>query len=239
MPRYYCDYCDTYLTHDSPSVRKQHNAGYKHKANVRTYYQQFEEQQTQSLIDQRIKEHLGQTAAFQQQVGATFHQHLVSLQSNPQRPRLPILPPTGMPIGVSGQAPLNSPLMPGMRPPVLPRPIAGGPGYGGAPTMQSFGPPGASSFVMQGNGLPRPPTMNPLTATGAAGTPSSNGATSMIMPGMYQANSVTSGGFDPFNVSGTSGLQRAPPSGGVTASSAANTTSQDGFTYSQTSEVNH
>ncbi|MCO5591762.1 hypothetical protein L7F22_045754 [Adiantum nelumboides] len=32
MPRYYCDYCDTYLTHDSPSVRKQHNAGYKHKA---------------------------------------------------------------------------------------------------------------------------------------------------------------------------------------------------------------
>lgn len=31
MPRYYCDYCDTYLTHDSASVRKQHNAGYKHK----------------------------------------------------------------------------------------------------------------------------------------------------------------------------------------------------------------
>ncbi|XP_076907676.1 uncharacterized protein LOC143564212 [Bidens hawaiensis] len=31
MPRYYCDYCDTYLTHDSPSVKKQHNAGYKHK----------------------------------------------------------------------------------------------------------------------------------------------------------------------------------------------------------------
>ena len=64
MPRYYCDYCDAYLTHDSvssllvspslavvqvlivqqsltsnvldslslqPSVRKQHNAGFKHK----------------------------------------------------------------------------------------------------------------------------------------------------------------------------------------------------------------
>ncbi|CAI5526460.1 unnamed protein product [Closterium sp. Naga37s-1] len=59
MPRYYCDYCDTYLTHDSPSVRKQHNAGYKHKANVRTYYQQYEEEQTQSLIDQRIRDHLG------------------------------------------------------------------------------------------------------------------------------------------------------------------------------------
>ncbi|XP_008777384.2 U1 small nuclear ribonucleoprotein C-like [Phoenix dactylifera] len=92
MPRYYCDYCDTYLTHDSPSVRKQHNAGYKHKANVRSYYQQFEEQQTQSLIDQRIKEHLWQAAAFQQ-VGATFNQHLMSLPGNPQRPRLPVLTP--------------------------------------------------------------------------------------------------------------------------------------------------
>ncbi|CAN1836710.1 U1 small nuclear ribonucleoprotein C [Linum perenne] len=103
MPRYYCDYCDTYLTHDSPSVRKQHNAGYKHKANVRTYYQQFEEQQTQSLIDQRIKEHLGQAAAFQQ-VGGAFNQHLLA-----QRPRLPILP-------------TRAPLLPGMRPPLLPRP---------------------------------------------------------------------------------------------------------------------
>ncbi|CAI5979674.1 unnamed protein product [Closterium sp. NIES-64] len=42
-----------------PSVRKQHNAGYKHKANVRTYSQQYEEEQTQSLIDQRIWDHLG------------------------------------------------------------------------------------------------------------------------------------------------------------------------------------
>lgn len=134
-----------------PSVRKQHNAGYKHKvltslslsqyiylpvslslsllmklvcelftkiqANVRTYYQQFEEQQTQSLIDQRIKEHLGQAAAFQQ-VGAAYNQHLMG-----QRPRLPVLPTPVMP-----QLPGSSPLLPGMRPPVLPRPISGVPG---------------------------------------------------------------------------------------------------------------
>jgi U1 small nuclear ribonucleoprotein C len=31
MPRYYCDYCDVYLTHDSPAVRKAHNTGRKHK----------------------------------------------------------------------------------------------------------------------------------------------------------------------------------------------------------------
>jgi hypothetical protein len=46
------------------------------QANVRQYYQQFEEQQTQSLIDQKVKEHLGQTAAAfaQQQIGGPFHQ---------------------------------------------------------------------------------------------------------------------------------------------------------------------
>jgi U1 small nuclear ribonucleoprotein C len=84
---------------------------------VRIYYQQFEEQQTQSIIDQRIKEHLGQTAAFQQ-VGAAYNQHLMV-----QRPRLPVLPTPVMPIGGN-----NAPLFPGMRPPVLPRPMPGAPG---------------------------------------------------------------------------------------------------------------
>lgn len=66
---------------------------------MRIYYQQFEEQQTQSLIDQRIKEHLGQAAVYQQ-VGAVFNQHMLA------RPRPPMMP---MPMG--------------MRPPVLPRPM--------------------------------------------------------------------------------------------------------------------
>ncbi|KAJ3708859.1 hypothetical protein LUZ61_012564 [Rhynchospora tenuis] len=90
-----------------PSVRKQHNVGYKHKANVRTYYQQFEEQQTQSVIDQRIKEHLGQAAAFQ--VGAQFNQHLHSLPGAISKPRLPILP---------------VPMIAGVRP-ILPTPTPG------------------------------------------------------------------------------------------------------------------
>ena len=92
------------------------------QANVRSYYQQFEEQQTQSLIDQRIKEHLGQAAAFQQ-VGATFNQHLMSLPGTPQRPHLPVLTPPFMPIGATSQAPMT--LLPGVRPPILPRPIMG------------------------------------------------------------------------------------------------------------------
>uniref|UniRef100_A0AC34QCW2 U1 small nuclear ribonucleoprotein C n=1 Tax=Panagrolaimus sp. JU765 TaxID=591449 RepID=A0AC34QCW2_9BILA len=51
MPKYYCDYCDTFLTHDSPSVRKTHNGGRKHKENVRMYYQTWMEQQAQKLVD--------------------------------------------------------------------------------------------------------------------------------------------------------------------------------------------
>ncbi|KVE03529.1 Zinc finger, U1-C type [Cynara cardunculus var. scolymus] len=88
MPRYYCDYCDTYLTHDS----------------------QYEAQQNQYLIDQKVKEHLGQAAAFQQ-VGAAYNQ---------LRPRLPMMPMPGNP-----QLAMNPALF-GMRPPVsLPRPIPG------------------------------------------------------------------------------------------------------------------
>lgn len=51
MPKYYCDYCDTFLTHDSPSVRKTHNGGRKHKENVRMFYQLWMEQQAQKLVD--------------------------------------------------------------------------------------------------------------------------------------------------------------------------------------------
>ncbi|ESO03546.1 hypothetical protein HELRODRAFT_111980 [Helobdella robusta] len=51
MPKYYCDYCDTYLTHDSPSVRKTHCGGRKHKENVCTYYQKWLEEQVQKLVD--------------------------------------------------------------------------------------------------------------------------------------------------------------------------------------------
>lgn len=50
--RYYCDYCDTFLTHDSPSVRKTHCGGRFHRDNVRKYYQEWLEQQVQKLVDQ-------------------------------------------------------------------------------------------------------------------------------------------------------------------------------------------
>mmetsp|Transcript_8873 Transcript_8873/g.33514 ORF Transcript_8873/g.33514 Transcript_8873/m.33514 type:complete len:81 (-) Transcript_8873:1079-1321(-) len=39
MPRYFCDYCDTYLTHDSAQGRKQHMRGWKHREAVKQYYE--------------------------------------------------------------------------------------------------------------------------------------------------------------------------------------------------------
>lgn len=228
MPRYYCDYCDTYLTHDSPSVRKQHNAGYKHKGNVRSYYQQFEEQQTQSLIDQRIKEH----AAFQQipQVGALYNQHLASF---PQRPRLP------MPMPGTTQVPMTAPL-PMFRPPVLPQPITSAPGYGPGQMMPPMmAPPGSSPYPMQVNGLPQPPAMNPPTAPGGIPSSGSNGTSTVMNQAVYQANPVPAGGgvLNNHNINASAGLEMSVIVGPTAASSGAG--SQDGFPYSQASESNH
>ncbi|KAI7744010.1 hypothetical protein M8C21_001796, partial [Ambrosia artemisiifolia] len=176
-----------------PSVRKQHNAGYKHKANVRTYYQQYEAQQNQYLIDLKVKEHLGQAAAFQQ-VGAAYNQ---------LRPRLPV---PMMPMPGNPMMP-----MPGMRPLApLPRPI---PGYPGMPPMVA--PPGAPSMPGQvnpnmpgqvnpsipgqiNNGVPRPLTVSaPMMAPGSSGTPTSGTPPPMFAPTMYQSNPSASapGGF--------------------------------------------
>ncbi|CAK9872313.1 unnamed protein product [Sphagnum jensenii] len=175
--RYYCDYCDTHLTHDSPSVRKQHCAGYKHKANVRQYYQQFEEQQTQSLINQKVKEHLGQTAAAfaQQQIGGPFHQHLTTLQSGQYKP----LPAPGL-----LQRP---PILPTIRPPVLQPPSA--------PSASGYG-------AVSGGGPPtyRPPGAQPPASNGPAPQyyPNSNGPapqqqySSSTMQPQYTNSSTTS-----------------------------------------------
>ena len=51
MPRYYCDYCDIFLTHDSMKARKDHVAGYKHREQVRNYYAAIVSGYAQQAID--------------------------------------------------------------------------------------------------------------------------------------------------------------------------------------------
>lgn len=41
MPKFYCDYCQVFLSHSSPGGRKQHCKGKKHIQKKIEYYQQF------------------------------------------------------------------------------------------------------------------------------------------------------------------------------------------------------
>ncbi|CAE7600171.1 unnamed protein product [Symbiodinium microadriaticum] len=57
MPRFFCDYCDAYLTHDSAPGRQQHIRGWKHRENFKQYYMQFfpqfmQAQQAQAMMNQ-------------------------------------------------------------------------------------------------------------------------------------------------------------------------------------------
>jgi len=134
MPKYFCDYCDTYLTHDSPSVRKTHCSGRKHKENVRTYYQSWMEEQAQELIDKT-------TQAFQKG----------KITNNPFGPGAAIPPPMMGPNGPMGPRmgpmPMGGPMM-AMR---GPGPMMGGPQM---MPMRPMGPPMMAPVMMMGP--PRP-----------------------------------------------------------------------------------
>ena len=146
MPKYYCDYCDTFLTHDSPSVRKTHCDGRKHKENVKFYYQKWMEDEAQRLID-------ATTDAFK----------MGKLPGGPPRPGpggVSIPPPMNMRPGMPGPPPGMHPGMappqgmppfgmpPGMRPPMgPPMHMMGPPRPGMGPPMGPMGP----RPMMQGN----------------------------------------------------------------------------------------
>ncbi|KAI8052332.1 U1 zinc finger-domain-containing protein [Syncephalis plumigaleata] len=55
MPKYYCDYCDIFLTHDSASVRRAHNTGWKHAMHVRNYYADLTSDKVQAMLEKLIK----------------------------------------------------------------------------------------------------------------------------------------------------------------------------------------
>ncbi len=149
MPKYYCDYCDTYLTHDSPSVRKTHCQGRKHKDNVRFYYQKWMEDQAQQLIDATTAMYkAGKIAAnpFSSQKGTAI----------PPPPNMSIPPgPYSMP---------PMPVPPGVPQGMMPPPPAGPPGMppGLGPMM---GVPPMPPMMRQGMPqmmMPIPPPVNQI-----------------------------------------------------------------------------
>ncbi|RZF47452.1 hypothetical protein LSTR_LSTR007379 [Laodelphax striatellus] len=162
MPKYYCDYCDTYLTHDSPSVRKTHCQGRKHKDNVKFYYQKWMEEQAQHLID-------ATTAAFKagkiptnpfasaNKGGGVAIPPPANLQGMPPRPGPPQPGPPGPMLGPPGMPPGMGPMMmpPGPMPPMMGmRPPMMGP----MPVPMGMGP--------MGPGPMRPPLLGPMPPQG-------------------------------------------------------------------------
>lgn len=136
MPKYYCDYCDTYLTHDSPSVRKTHCIGRKHRDNVKFYYQKWMEEQAQHLID-------ATTAAFK--AGK-----MVQNPFSAPPPNMTAVPP---PTGYAGQRGMIPPpgMPPGMMPPGMhPHGMPMGP-MGGPMGMH---PPPMMAPPIMGHGQP-------------------------------------------------------------------------------------
>ncbi|XP_055849745.1 U1 small nuclear ribonucleoprotein C [Episyrphus balteatus] len=145
MPKYYCDYCDTYLTHDSPSVRKTHCTGRKHRDNVKFYYQKWMEEQAQHLID-------ATTAAFK--AGKISQNPFATAPPKPGGVAIP--PPTN----------IGPPPRPGMMPPGMPPMMMGAHGPIPPPMMGMRPPPMMGPMGMMGPPPPigamgmRPPLVN-------------------------------------------------------------------------------
>mmetsp|Transcript_8872 Transcript_8872/g.33507 ORF Transcript_8872/g.33507 Transcript_8872/m.33507 type:complete len:187 (-) Transcript_8872:682-1242(-) len=177
MPRYFCDYCDTYLTHDSAQGRKQHMRGWKHREAVKQYYEPiraaWEQADRESIID--AQKDLAASAAI------PFPAPVMGMPGMPP-------PPMGMPAGFPAAAPPRPPLS-GVIPPtgaVPPGQVAqmgqkppGGqavpPGLPGQPGMP--GMPGPAVPMMHG-APPGVDASRPQQANGAQGAPP------MAPPGM-------------------------------------------------------
>ncbi|KAI8586514.1 U1 zinc finger-domain-containing protein [Geranomyces variabilis] len=179
MPRYYCDYCDIFLTHDSPSVRKAHNAGWKHRMHVQNYYSALDPDQVEQIIEKLTAAYAGVPG------GPDFHgngmvhmnghfgmppPHMIGRPGGPPgpyggppRPGFPPGPPPGM-MGPPPQFGRGPPPFPpgGGFPPRPPFPsYGGGSGSGGGgmpppPHMPWMPPPGGGPGG-PGGGMPPPP----------------------------------------------------------------------------------
>ncbi|KAK0416463.1 hypothetical protein QR680_012501 [Steinernema hermaphroditum] len=127
MPKYYCDYCDVFLTHDSPSVRKTHNGGRKHKENVRMYYQKWMEQQAQKLVDATARAFAsGRPPPMLPGIPPRLPPMGVPPVGGGVRPPFPMFPPGMMPPPPGGMM-MRPPMMMGMIPPPQMQPASTNP----------------------------------------------------------------------------------------------------------------
>ncbi|MES1918208.1 hypothetical protein MHBO_000212 [Bonamia ostreae] len=111
MGRFYCEYCDIFLTHDSTGGRKQHMHGRKHYDNVRQYYSRY----------------LPQTSF--PNIVSPF---MMGPGPNAGMPPVGVLGAQGLPLSFPGGPPPPFPMQPGMVPNFAPGMMP--------PTMPNFNP---------------------------------------------------------------------------------------------------
>ncbi|KAK3325662.1 U1 small nuclear ribonucleoprotein [Apodospora peruviana] len=205
MPKFFCDYCDVYLTHDSMSVRKAHNSGRNHLRNVVDYYQRKSPSHHFRSYFGKIQRYNTTRRARRTEIGHEKAQSVIDsitssyaaegqAHNNPMLPQNaggvvaglhPAFPPPGAPpFNFPGGIPPPFPGMPGAPPPPFGMPGVGAPGAPGS-NMRGGPPPGMPPFPMPG--MP-------------GGVPPNFGAA----PG---------GGMPP--VTGPGGLPFPPPPGGL------------------------
>lgn len=184
MTRYYCgtlfvnnlalhsvDYCDVYLTHDAPRVRRDHNAGWRHAAQVKAYMISLNQDRMARQVSEIIKD-------YEARGGTPHKRHLfltVFIEMVPvPAPTIYRGPGGGLGGGLATGGPPRPPMMMGgppgmmmggphmMRPPYPPPP-----GMMGPPPPGMMGPPPPGM-------MPRPP--GPYYGQPPPGYPSDPGA---------------------------------------------------------------
>eukprot|EP01060_Flectonema_neradi_P023574 TRINITY_DN3183_c1_g1_i1.p1 TRINITY_DN3183_c1_g1~~TRINITY_DN3183_c1_g1_i1.p1 ORF type:complete len:181 (+),score=31.70 TRINITY_DN3183_c1_g1_i1:134-676(+) len=165
MPKYYCHYCDTYLAHYSPGVRKQHNRGKKHRNSVDQYFNAFVTEYPEAARD--IARKIGVKLGGGRQPPPHMRTPMIGgpagavplMIGNKGMPGMPGMPPMG-------KMPVPPPGMPPGFPPGFP-PMA-------FPPMPPGGPPPPGFGFMPPGGAPPPAGAPPVAPAGAP--PASAGA---------------------------------------------------------------
>lgn len=150
MPKFYCDYCDIHLTHDSRRVRRDHNSGWKHKMHIQNYYADLPVNKVQSIINNITK------AYVYAGLGGFPELPTPGQKNKPQAPRMQGFPPGFI------QPPPGMLPMPGMIPP---------PGFPGmvGPNGMMMPPPGFPGMTIGPNGMMMPPPGFPGMPAGPNG----------------------------------------------------------------------
>ncbi|KAI9015420.1 u1 small nuclear ribonucleoprotein-like protein C [Hyaloraphidium curvatum] len=165
MPRYYCDYCDIFMTHDSAPARKAHNGGWKHRQFVQEYYSTLPATKIQEIMENL-------TYAY----ASNPHELPEFAPFIPGQPYglggvRPPMPPMGMPMGMPGR-PFAPPGFPGA-PPGFPAPPPGmslPPGF--PPLPPGMPPPPPGMLPPPGMpGMPAPPPGSGAYPSGPPGAP--------------------------------------------------------------------